>query len=88
MSHEETIKQLEEKVAVLEHQLHIYKNKYRQEVDNNEYKAKYRELVDANMDQRMKQKSMTELNYDGNETRGRYGEDESHLNSERNEKDS
>ena len=27
--------------------------------------------------QKMKQKSMTELNYDGNEDRGRYGEDES-----------
>lgn len=28
-------------------------------------------------DQKMKQKAMTELNYDGNEDRGRYGEDES-----------
>lgn len=27
--------------------------------------------------QKMKQKAMTELNYDGNEDRGRYGEDES-----------
>ena len=29
------------------------------------------------MDFKMKQKSLTELNYDGNENRGRYGEDES-----------
>ena len=28
-------------------------------------------------DFRMKQKTLTELNYDGNEERGRYGEDES-----------
>ena len=28
-------------------------------------------------DQKSKQKSMTELNWDGNEERGRYGEDES-----------
>jgi len=27
--------------------------------------------------QKLKQKSMTELNWDGNEDRGRYGEDES-----------
>ena len=46
------------------------------EVDNNEYKMKYRELLDSHWDQKMKQKSMTELNYDGNEYRGRYGEDE------------
>lgn len=88
MSHEETIKQLEEKVVMLEHQLHIYKNKYRQEVDNNEYKEKYRDLVDANLDMRMKYKSMTELNWDGNEDRGRYGEDESHLKLEKDEEDS
>ena len=35
------------------------------------------ELTEEVMDQKMKQKSMTELNYDGNEFRGRYGEDES-----------
>jgi len=29
-------------------------------------------------DQKLKQKEMTELNWDGNEDRGRYGEDESH----------
>lgn len=43
----------------------------------NKYKEKYRNEVDEHFDQRMKQKSMTELNYDGNEERGRYGEDES-----------
>ena len=41
------------------------------------YKEKYRKQVDQNFDFRMHQKSLTELNYDGNETRGRYGEDES-----------
>tara|TARA_A200000159_G_C7280373_1_gene321234 strand:+ start:198 stop:428 length:231 start_codon:yes stop_codon:yes gene_type:complete len=43
----------------------------------NKYKSKYRNEVDEHFDQKMKQKSMTELNFDGNETRGRYGEDES-----------
>lgn len=43
----------------------------------NKYKSKYRNKVDEHFDQKMKQKSMTELNFDGNETRGRYGEDES-----------
>ena len=43
----------------------------------NKYKGKYRNEVDQHFDQKMKQKSMTELNFDGNETRGRYGEDES-----------
>jgi len=41
------------------------------------YKQKYRDGVDDAFDFKMKQKSLTELNYDGNETRGRYGEDES-----------
>lgn len=40
-----------------------------------------RKQFDENWDkifnQKMKQKSMTELNWDGNEERGRYGEDES-----------
>tara|TARA_B100001057_G_scaffold343945_1_gene344884 strand:- start:1832 stop:2095 length:264 start_codon:yes stop_codon:yes gene_type:complete len=64
------------KVATLLEEVELYKGKYRDEVDNNEYKLKYRELLDSHWDQKMKQKSMTELNYDGNETRGRYGEDE------------
>ena len=65
-------------IATLEEELTLYKKKYRDEVDHNEYKMKYRELLDSHWDQKMKQKSMTELNYDGNETRGRYGEDEEH----------
>jgi len=64
-------------IATLEEELLLYKKKYRDEVDNNEYKVKYRELLDSHWNQRMKQKSMTELNYDGNEYRGRNGEDES-----------
>ena len=63
-------------IATLEEELDLYKRKYRNEVDNNEWKSKYRELLDSHWDQKMKQKSMTELNYDGNEYRGRYGEDE------------
>ena len=59
-----------------------YKEKYRSFVDNNEYKEKYRSLRDhqhdiLSKDFKMRQKALTELNYDGNETRGRYGEDES-----------
>ena len=65
-------------IATLMEEVELYKSKYRDEVDNNEYKKKYRELLDTHWDQKMKQKSMTELNYDGNETRGRYGEDEEH----------
>jgi hypothetical protein len=64
----------------LEAELDLYKQKYRDEIDNNEYKSKYRELLDSHWDQKMKQKSMTELNYDGNEDRGRNGEDESQYN--------
>lgn len=65
------------KIETLMAEVELYKQKYREEVDNNEYKVKYRELLDSHWDQKMKQKSMTELNYDGNEERGRYGEDES-----------
>lgn len=43
----------------------------------NKYKAKYRSEVDVTFDYKMMQKSMTELNFDGNEDRGRNGEDES-----------
>ena len=63
-------------IATLMEEVDLYKRKYRDEVDDNEYKKKYRELLDTHWDQKMKQKAMTELNYDGNETRGRYGEDE------------
>ena len=84
MSTVREIKELESQLAVankliatLEEEVVLYKQKYRDEVDNNEYKVKYRQLLDSHWDQKMKQKSMTELNYDGNEDRGRYGEDES-----------
>ena len=63
-------------IDTLEEELTLYKKKYRDEVDNNEWKTKYRELLDGHWDQKMKQKSMTELNYDGNHNRGREGEDE------------
>lgn len=39
-----------------------------------DFKMKQYEKI---QDFRMKQKTLTELNYDGNEERGRYGEDES-----------
>ena len=55
-------------LATLEAELGLYKQKYRDEVDNNEYKTKYRELLDYHWDWKLKQKSMTELNYDGDET--------------------
>tara|TARA_B100001057_G_C22852227_1_gene951403 strand:+ start:1015 stop:1266 length:252 start_codon:yes stop_codon:yes gene_type:complete len=65
------------KIETLVEEVNLYKQKYRDEVDNNEYKLKYRELLDSHWDFKLKQKAMTELNYDGNEDRGRYGEDES-----------
>ena len=70
------------RIAALNSEVETYKKKYRDHVDNNEYKDKYRNLIDhqksiLDRDFRMRQKALTELNYDGNETRGRYGEDES-----------
>ena len=38
-------------------------------------KQKFDDNWDKIFNQRTKQQSMTELNWDGNETRGRYGED-------------
>ena len=55
-------------IATLEAELDLYKQKYRDEVDNNEYKTKYRELLDSHWDWKLRQKSMTELNYDSDET--------------------
>jgi phage host-nuclease inhibitor protein Gam len=55
-------------IATLEAELSLYKQKYRDEVDNNEYKTKYRELLDSHWDWKLRQKSLTELNYDGDET--------------------
>jgi hypothetical protein len=52
-------------IETLEDELILYKQKYREAVDNNEYKQKYRELLDSHWDQKLKQRSMTELNYDG-----------------------
>ncbi len=70
------------RIAELNAEVDLYKKKYRDYIDNNEYKEKYRNLRDhqrdvLNRDFKMRQKALTELNYDGNETRGRYGEDES-----------
>lgn len=71
-----SVEELELKVAFLENELALYKSKYRDAVDNNEYKTKYRELVDASHnDYTHVQQDLTELNGDGNRTRGRYGED-------------
>ena len=55
-------------IATLEAELSLYKQKYRDEVDKNEYKTKYRELLDSHWDWKLRQKSLTELNYDGDET--------------------
>ena len=81
---ESTVKELQgqlqaayTRINVLNQELNKYKEKYRDLVDNNEYKEKYRNAIDQQLDYKMTQKSLTELNYDGNETRGRYGEDES-----------
>ena len=38
-------------------------------------RKQYEENWDTIFNQKTKQQSMTELNWDGNETRGRYGED-------------
>ena len=55
-------------IATLEDELDLYKQKYRDEVDNNEYKTKYRELLDSHWDWILRKKSMTELKYVGDET--------------------
>ena len=55
-------------IDTLEAELSLYKQKYRDEVDNNEYKTKYREVLDSHWDWKLRQKSLTELNYDCDET--------------------
>ena len=50
----------------------MLQEKYRDAIDNNEYKEKYRNLVDhqnevLERDFKMRQKSLTELNYDGDD---------------------
>ena len=58
------------RIAALSAEVDLYKKKYRDAIDNNEYKEKYRNLVDhqneiLHRDFKMRQKSLTELNYDG-----------------------
>ena len=60
------------RIAALTAEVDLYKKKYRDAVDNNEYKEKYRNLVDhqneiLERDFKMRQKSLTELNYDGDD---------------------
>tara|TARA_A100001035_G_C27406985_1_gene331176 strand:+ start:273 stop:536 length:264 start_codon:yes stop_codon:yes gene_type:complete len=60
------------RIAALTSEVDLYKKKYRDAIDNNEYKEKYRNLVDhqneiLNRDFKMRQKSLTELNYDGDD---------------------
>ena len=60
------------RIAALSAEVELYKKKYREAIDNNEYKEKYRNLVDhqneiLDRDFKMRQKSLTELNYDGDD---------------------
>ena len=60
------------RIAALNAEVDLYKKKYRDAIDNNEYKEKYRNLRDhqdevLERDFKMRQKSLTELNYDGDD---------------------
>ena len=60
------------RINALTAEVDLYKKKYRDAIDNNEYKEKYRNLVDhqneiLERDFKMRQKSLTELNYDGDD---------------------
>ena len=60
------------RIAALTAEVDLYKKKYRDAIDNNEYKEKYRNLVDhqneiLQRDFKMRQKALTELNYDGDD---------------------
>ena len=60
------------RIAALSSEVDLYKKKYRDAIDNNEYKEKYRNLRDhqhaiLDKDFKMRQKSLTELNYDGDD---------------------
>ena len=60
------------RIAALTAEVDLYKKKYRDAIDNNEYKEKYRSLRDhqdevLERDFKMRQKSLTELNYDGDD---------------------
>ena len=60
------------RIAALNSEVDLYKKKYRDALDNNEYKEKYRNLRDhqdsiLEKDFKLRQKSLTELNYDGDD---------------------
>ena len=60
------------RIAALNSEVDLYKKKYRDAIDNNEYKEKYRNLRDhqdsiLEKDFKLRQKSLTELNYDGDD---------------------
>ena len=60
------------RISLLSSEVALYKKKYRDAIYNNEYKEKYRNLVDhqnsiLDRDFKMRQKSLTELNYDGDD---------------------
>ena len=60
------------RISALTSEVDLYKKKYRDAIDNNEYKEKYRNLRDhqdevLERDFKMRQKSLTELNYDGDD---------------------
>ena len=60
------------RIALLTSEVDLYKKKYRDAIDNNEYKEKYRNLRDhqdsiLEKDFKLRQKSLTELNYDGDD---------------------
>ena len=60
------------RISLLTTEVNLYKKKYRDAVANNEYKEKYRNLRDhqdsiLEKDFKLRQKSLTELNYDGDD---------------------
>tara|TARA_B100001057_G_scaffold495554_1_gene594845 strand:+ start:443 stop:691 length:249 start_codon:yes stop_codon:yes gene_type:complete len=60
------------RISLLTTEVDLYKKKYRDAIDNNEYKEKYRNLRDhqdsiLEKDFKLRQKSLTELNYDGDD---------------------
>ena len=60
------------RIASLSAEVDLYKKKYRDAIDNNQYKEKYRNLRDhqdsiLDKDFKMRQKALTELNYDGDD---------------------
>ena len=57
-------------------QWHGGKGSQRRKESGNSYQSNW-DRIFGSKNQKTKQKSLTELNWDGNEDRGRYGEDES-----------